>query len=156
MKEIANLLRETRETSGIDLKEVSKDLEIDELLLKNIEDGKTGAFKDVFLLKNYIFEYAKYLGLDANKVLNDFNEYIFEFTSRIPVEEIEKTMELKVKEESEEKISSPYTSSNKKERKGMYLLIYILILVLVVLTVFWSINQITLNKTNAYVVSYRK
>ncbi len=156
MKEIANLLRETREASGIDLKEVSKDLEIDELLLKNIEDGKTGAFKDVFLLKNYIFEYAKYLGLDANEVLNDFNEYIFEFTSKIPVEEIEKTMELKVKEESGEKISSPYTAEKIKEKKGMYLLIYILILVLVILTVFWSINQITLNKTNAYVVSYRE
>ena len=155
MEEIANLLRDSREESGIDLSEVSKDLGIDELILKNIEEGKMGAFKDVFALKNYISEYAKYLWLDSDKILLDFNEYIFEYTSKIPVEEIEKTMELKVKEDSDE-ISSPYTTENSKDKKSFYVLVYVLIFALVILTIFWSINQITLNKTNAYVVSYRK
>ena len=51
MEEIANLLRETRKESGIELSEVSKDLDINELILQNIEEGKIGPFKDVFLLK---------------------------------------------------------------------------------------------------------
>ena len=101
MEEIAELLKETREEAGISLQEVSKDLEIEELALVNIEDGKIGAFKDIFLLKDYLFNYAKYLGLDSDKILEEFNEYLFEYTSKIPVKEIEKTLELNLKESEE-------------------------------------------------------
>ena len=65
LEEIAELLKETRENSGIELSEVSKDLGIDEIFLSNIEDGKIGSFKDIFALKEYISNYAKYLGLEA-------------------------------------------------------------------------------------------
>lgn len=157
MEDIAELLKTTREEAGIELEEVSKDLEINELFLKNIEEGKIGSFKDIFVLKNYISDYAKYLGINPTKVLDDFNEYLFEYTSRIPVEEIEKTMELNTKEEKdEEKIVSPYTQLSNVPKKGIYILIYILVFILVVLTIFWSVNQITVDKKNAYVVSYRK
>lgn len=156
MEGIAELLKSTREESGIEINEVSKDLEIDEILLKNIEEGKIGSFKDVFLLKEYISEYSKYLGLDAQKIIDDFNEYLFEYTSKIPVEEIEKTMELNTKEIEEEKIISPYTQDKQETKKGIYALIYILVFILVILTIFWSINQITVDKKSAYVISYRK
>lgn len=156
MEEIAELLKVTREESGIELEEVSKDLEISEVFLKNIEEGKIGSFKDIFVLKNYISNYAKYLGLNSTKIIDDFNEYLFEYTSRIPIKEIEKTIEINTKEEKEEKIASPYTQFNKKTQKGIYILIYILVFILVILTIFWSINQITVDKKNAYVVSYRK
>ncbi len=155
MEEIAELLKETREEAGISLQEVSKDLEIEELALVNIEEGKIGAFKDIFLLKDYLFNYAKYLGLDSDKILEEFNEYLFEYTSKIPVKEIEKTLELNMKE-TEEKISSPYTKIKPKNQKGLYITIYILILLLVILAIFWSINQITIDKKSAYVISYRK
>jgi len=157
LEEIAELLKFTREESGIELEEVSKDLEISVVLLKNIESGKIGSFKDIFLLKEYISDYAKYLGLDYKKILDEFNEYLFEYTSKIPVEEIEKTMEQITKENSnEEKVVSPYTSIRPSNRRGIYILIYILVVILVVLTIFWSVNQITIDKKNAYVVSYRK
>lgn len=156
MEEIAELLKTTREESGIEISEVSKDLEIDEIFLKNIEDGKIGSFKDVFILKEYISEYSKYLGLDAMKIIDEFNEYLFEYTSKIPVEEIEKTMELNIKENEDEKIISPYTQDKKETKKGVYAIIYILVFILVILTIFWSVNQITVDKKNAYVVSYRK
>ena len=156
MEEIAELLRETREESGIDLEEVSKDLEINELALKNIEEGKIGAFKDIFVLKSYISNYAKYLGLIPEKILDDFNEYLFEYTSRIPIKEIEKTIEQSAKVVEEEKIVSPYTLSRPKSKHGIYVIIYIMLLVLVISVIFWSINQITVDKKNAYVVSYRK
>lgn len=157
MEDIAELLKFTREEAGIDLEEVSKDLEISEVFLKNIEEGKIGSFKDIFVLKNYIADYAKYLGLNSNKILDDFNEYLFEYTSRIPIKEIEKTIELNTKEtQDEDKIVSPYTQVNNNQKKGLYILIYILVFILVVLTIFWSVNQITVDKKNAYVVSYRK
>lgn len=156
MEEIADLLKETRENSGIDLKEVSNDLDISEIVLDNIEQGKIGSFKDIFLLKNYISSYAKYLGLDADKLLDDFNEYVFEYTSKIPVKEIEKTIELAAKEADSSTISSPYTKRKPKGKKEIYILIYILIFIFVILAIFWSINQITVNNKNAYIISYRK
>ena len=155
MEEIAELLKETREEAGISLQEVSKDLEIEELALVNIEEGKIGAFKDIFLLKDYLFNYAKYLGLDSDKILEEFNEYLFEYTSKIPVKEIEKTLELNLKE-SEEKVASPYTKIRPKNQRGLYIAIYLLILLLVILAIFWSVNQITVDKKSAYVISYRK
>lgn len=157
MEEIAELLKVTREESGIELEEVSKDLDINEVLLKNIEEGKIGSFKDIFVLKDYITEYSKYLGLDSKKIIDEFNEYLFEYTSRIPIKEIEKTIELNFKDnQAEEKIASPYTSMAPKSKRGLYAIIYILVLILVILTIFWSVNQITVDKKNAYIVSYRK
>ncbi len=155
MEEIAELLKETREESGIEIAEVSKDLNINEIILTNIEEGKIGSFKDIFILKQYISNYAKYLGLDSDKILNEFNEYLFEYTSRIPVKEIEKTIELNTKE-VENKISSPYTVQKTRNKKWLYAGAYILITILVLLAIFWSINQITVDKKSAYVVSYRK
>ncbi len=155
MEEIAELLRGTREESGIELSEVSKDLDISVVVLENIEDGKIGSFKDIFLLKEYLTNYAKYLGLDSTKILENFNEYLFEYTSKIPIKEIEKTIELNTKE-LEDRVASPYTVDKPKSNKGLYVLIYLSILLLVIFAIFWSINQITVDKKNAYVVSYRK
>lgn len=155
MEDIAELLKSTRESSGINLAEVSKDLNINELVLNNIEEGKIGSFKDIFLLKDNIESYAKYLGLDSEKILKEFNEYLFEYTSKIPVKEIEKTIELNTKE-LEEEIASPYTKINSKKRQGIYVIVYILVFILVILAIIWSVNQITVDKKSAYVVSYRK
>lgn len=156
MEDIAQLLRETRKEAGIELSEVSKDLDISEIMLQNIEEGKIGSFKDVFILKTYISNYAKYLGLESNKIIQDFNEYLFEYTSKIPVKELEKTIELNTKEMEENKVVSPYTSLKPKNKKGIYILFYLLVFLLVILAIFWSVNQITVEKNNAYVFNYRK
>lgn len=155
MEDIAELLKETREEAGIELEEVSKDLNIDDLILRNIEEGKIGAFKDIFVLKEYIYEYAKYLGLNCDKVINDFNEYLFEYTSKIPVAQIEKEIKQSIKDE-EDKVISPYTVPKIKSQKTLYIFIYILVFILVILAIFWSVNQITIDKKSAYIVSYRK
>lgn len=99
MNEIGEELQYARESSGVSLNEASKDLGIKVEILENIEDGRTGAFKDIFELKEYISSYAKYLGLDEQELIDEFNEYMFEYTSKIPIKEIEKTIELKIKEE---------------------------------------------------------
>ena len=85
MDGIAELLKTTREEAGLDIEEVSKDLEINSVVLLNLEEGKIGAFKDIFTLKEYLLNYSKYLGLDSQKLIDEFNEYLFEYTSKIPV-----------------------------------------------------------------------
>ena len=157
MNEIGEMLHQARETSGVSISEVSKDLNIKEEILENIEDGRVGAFKDIFELKNYITEYAKYLGLDAKKLIDEFNEYMFEYTSKIPIKEIEKTIELKLKEESnEKKIASPYTTKSRKYNKGIYILIYVVAFVLVVLLILWTVKQITVNNNRTTIISYKE
>ena len=154
MEDIAQLLKETRLESEIELEEVSNDLNIDEIVLKNIEEGKIGSFKDIFLLKNYISSYSKYLGLDSDKILDEFNEYLFEYTSKIPIEQIEKDIQEQNKEDKDN-ISLPYTLEKPIEKKWMYIVIYLALILLVVLAILWSINQIASDKINTYIISYK-
>ena len=155
MNDIGMSLRITREKTGITLEEASKDLDISPLILQNIEEGNIGCFKDIFLLKEYIQSYAKYLGLDHEKMIDEFNEYMFEYTSKIPLKEIEKAIEEKNKETStEQKLASPYTKPAPKTSKLYYVLVYLLIIFLIIIAVIWSIKQITINNEIINYVSY--
>lgn len=155
MNEIGELLRTTREESGVSLEEASGDLEIKTLILENIEDGNIGCFKDIFVLKDYIYDYAKYLGLEPEKIIDEFNEYLFEYTSKIPLEDIEKAMKEQQKEEIlDKKIVSPYTTSTKKTNNKLVIALIVALVVLVVLVVIWSINQITVNNMTTNMISY--
>lgn len=153
MDSIGSLLRETRESSGVSIKEASEDLNINENFLLNIEEGKIGCFKDIFELKEYIGSYAKYLGLDSEKLLDEFNEYMFEYTSKIPVKEIEKKAQETAKEETN-KMASPYTKKPRKHSKGHYIAIYVGIIILVILAILWSIKQITIDNHTTNEVAF--
>ena len=155
MNEIGNILRVTRESSGVSIEEASHDLDIKEVILENIEDGKIGSFKDVFLLKTYIHDYAKYLGLDGDKLIDSFNEYLFEYTSKIPVKEIKHAAEEKAKEEDkQDRVSSPYTAIPKKHSKRFYTILYVSIIILAIIILAWSLKQITINKRITDEISY--
>ncbi len=156
MNEIGEELRSTRETTGISLEEASNDLKIKTLILENIEAGNIGCFKDIFALKDYIYNYAKYLGLNPDKITDEFNEYLFEYTSKIPVKDIEKAVREQAKEREENRISSPYTKTPTKYRKTNLLLVYLIIGVLVILAIIWSVKQITINNESTNVISYVK
>ena len=159
MNEIGDTLRYAREFSGVSLNEASKDLDIKIEILQNIEDGRTGAFKDIFELKNNIANYAKYLGLNSDELIDEFNEYMFEYTSKIPIKEIEKTIELKIKEEKKEnenEIISPYTKEKKKYDNKIYVIIYIFILLMIVAAILWSVKQVTIDKNVTNIISYRR
>ena len=155
MNEIGELLRTTREESGVSIEEASGDLEIKTLVLENIEDGNIGCFKDIFALKEYIHSYAKYLGLDADKVIDDFNEFLFEYTSKIPLEDIEKAMKEQQKEESlETKIVSPYTTSVKKESNKFVVFLVIALILLVILVLFLTVRQFSAENKTTNMISY--
>ena len=155
MDNIGSLLKQTRESSGVSIKEASTDLSIDENYLLNIEEGKIGCFKDIFALKDYLTNYAKYLGIDSDKLIDEFNEYMFEYTSKIPVKEIEKKAQAEAKEESG-KVASPYTRKSRKYSRNYYLTIYLVIIALVILAIIWSIKQITIDNSVTKEISYIK
>ena len=141
MDSIGNMLKEARQSSGVSIEEASKDLNIKDVILENIEAGNIGGFKDIFELKNWLSSYAKYLGLDDQKIIDLFNEYIFEYTSKIPIKEIEKKV-MELNKEKEEKIASPYTKPVIKDSKKNYIIIYILLIILVIAIIFWSTRQV--------------
>ena len=144
MDSIGSMLKSTREQSGVSIEEASSDLNINVNFLLNIEEGKIGCFKDIFELKDYLSIYAKYLGLDSEKIIDEFNEYMFEYTSKIPVKEIEKMAQKEAREEAS-KVTSPYTRKPRKHNTTYYIGIYVVIFLLVILAIVWSVKQITID-----------
>lgn len=110
MDNIGEYLKTERRNNGVSLAEASDDLNISKPLLEAIESGNYKAFKDIFELKEMIKSYAKYLGLDVTKMLDEFNDFIFEKTSKISLEDIKNAKNSeKAKSEDVVHISSPYT-----------------------------------------------
>lgn len=109
MKEIGQMLKDAREKNGVTTIEAASDLNLKVSLIEQIEEGNLDSFKDVHYLKEFIKNYCKYLGLDGDKILDDFNEFIFDHTSRIPIENIDTGK----KEIKADKVVSPYTSDAK-------------------------------------------
>lgn len=149
MNEIGNDFREVRTNSGVTLEEVSEDTGIPVIFLEQIEEGNIGSFKDIFTLKEYLRDYAKYLGLDVEKIVDDFNEYMFEYTSKIPIDAIEEAAYQKDQEEKleyTEKINavSPYLMPQEKKSNKVLIISIIVIIILVALTLVWAIKQVML------------
>lgn len=138
MKDIGESFREARDKIGLSKEEVIKDLDITPQQLDNLEDGNVNAFKDVFFLKELIKKYAIYLNLNEDDITSTFNDFIFGYTSRIPVEEIlEQTREIKIleKKQNVDKVSSPYTKIKKEKKVNKIWLMVIAIVIVSVLLV---------------------
>ncbi|MCI6349553.1 MAG: helix-turn-helix domain-containing protein [Tenericutes bacterium] len=152
MKDIGTKFQEKREEIGIKLEEAAKDLDITVAQLENLEDGNVNAFKDIFFLKELIKKYATYLNLDENEIMEDFNDFVFDFTSRIPVEEIEEKVKEIVSQnekETRKKISSPYTRKKVRKAKMKPVYFFSVITVILVCVTFILLN-IFLNKQREF------
>lgn len=132
MKEIGQKLKLKREENGVSVEEAANDLKLRPSQIISIEEGKKEDFKDIFYLKYFIRDYAKYLGLDGEKLVDEFNEYMFDCTSKISVDDIAKAS-LEYDKKMKNKKFSPYTV--KKKDKLLIHPIWIVILSLVVLIV---------------------
>lgn len=137
MKELGEYLKRTRMANGVSIAEVAEDLELSTSQIENIESGNVRAFKDVYSLKELIKHYAKYLGLDPEKIVDEFNEFLFEHTSKISLDDIKAAQ--KKLEEKENKTKSPYTMEYKRKIStwtiggviGIFLLLVLLIYLIV-------------------------
>jgi len=148
LNEIGNNFRLIRESSSVSLEEASADTEIPETALEQIEDGNIGSFKDIFLLKEYLKSYSKYLGLDPDKIIDEFNEYMFEYTSKIPLDDLEKKIAEKEREEEIEKEDtieqavSPYLKPQEDNSNNKMILTIVVIIILIAITLVWAIKQV--------------
>lgn len=148
MNEIGNLFKEARINSSLELEEVSSDTDIPVYALEQIEEGSIGSFKDIFVLKEYLKNYAKYLGLNGDEIIDKFNEYMFEYTSKLPTEEIERVIEEqeKLKEDTPPQgvqAISPYLNPQVKEKWwSKTMIISIIIIILVALVIIWAVRQV--------------
>ncbi len=140
MKELGENLRLLRKSNGVSLLEASNDLSISEKELECLENGNFKVFKDVYELKKVIGNYAKYLGLDEEKVMDEFNDYLFEKTSKISKEEINEYKSKK--EEKEEKVSSPYTKTIKTRYDYAPIVLLIVLLVFISLVVYLVLSYL--------------
>lgn len=113
MKEIGEKLKEARDNIGISIEEASEDLKVLPSQIETIENGEMDKFKDVYSVKYFIRDYAKYLGLSYEDLVDEFNEYLFDYTSKLSIDDIKKAKKKETKKE-EPKISSPYTLEPKE------------------------------------------
>ena len=143
MKELGEYLKHTRISSGLSITEVCEDLDFSTSLLENMESGNVKAFKDVYSLRDFIKKYANYLGLDADKVIDEFNDFLFAHTSRISLEDIQDAK--KIVEENSKKVKSPYTIEH-KEKFNFWPIIYIVLGILLLSLILYIVLSIV-NKT---------
>ncbi len=147
MKELGEYLQDTRRSNGVSLEEAANDLEVDVSYLENIESANIRAFKDVYYLKELIKSYAKYLGLDEVKIQDEFNDFLFEHTSKISLDDImsaKKKKEEEEKQENTKKIQSPYTKEYKKKIRKLPIILaglIFLIAIIISIVVIKNINR---------------
>ena len=133
MKEIGKLFEETRTSMEISLEEASSDLKVEISQIEEIEKGNLKAFDDIINLKYFLKDYAKYLGLDYEEIIDEYNEFLFDSTSKISLEDIKEAkrrIEKKEKKEKELKIRSPYTIVKKEMKWKKYVVIFLCLLLI--------------------------
>lgn len=144
MKELGEYLRRARVKNGVSLTEACEDLEISTSHLENIESGNIRAFKDVYELRDDVKSYAKYLGLDSDKVVDEFNGFLFQHTSKISLDDIKKAQSRKEELLRNKKVRSPYTMEY-KEKKSLLPIICLVSIVLlisvIIYIVLYNINK---------------
>lgn len=129
MKEIGEKLKAAREGIGVSIEEVSEDLKIKPSQIENIENGDSSSFKDMFNLKYLIRDYSKYLGLNKEDLVDEYNEYLFDYTSKISLDDIKAA---KKERSAAKRIRSPYTLEKKNRNKYIFISLYVIIVVLIV------------------------
>ena len=128
---------------GVSITEACEDLEFSTSHLENIESGNVKAFKDIYELKDSVRAYAKYLGLNPDKVTDEFNDFLFQHTTKISLDDIVAAQ--KKKEENDKKVKSPYTREY-KEKANLWPLAYFLVGVIVIFVIIYivvnSVNKV--------------
>jgi len=137
MNDIGLKLKEKREENGVSIEEVAEDLKMRPSQIISLEEGKKEDFKDLVFLKYFIRDYAKYLGLNGEELVDEFNEFLFDFTSKIPVEEIEKA---KLNNVYKKEVMSPYTNVD-SNKKGLKILIAVVSLVVLLVVGYFVVSN---------------
>lgn len=143
MKEIGEYLKNSRINNGVSIEEAADDLNLAVTQIENMEEGNIKAFKDLYTLRELVKNYGKYLGVETDSILDEFNDFMFEHTSKISLDDILEARRLVKERETEErpKIASPYTVIKKprinfENIKIKPLLISILVILIIFISLF--------------------
>lgn len=152
MQEIGLKLKEKRIENGVSIEEAAEDLKLRPSQIMNIEEGNIKEFKDVFYLKHFIKDYANYLGINGDILVDEFNEFMFDYTSKIPLQAIEEAK--KEKQKDPKKIASPYTKKSKEKIHIPPFLIYITIGIVVFILGYVLVTTLKDNNLDKDNISY--
>ncbi len=144
MKELGEYLRRMRVSNGVSITEAAEDLDLAPSLLENLESGNVRAFKDMYELREVVKGYAKYLGLSPEKVVDEFNDFLFEHTSKISLDDIKVAQKSINDKKDENKIKSPYTKEYKEPKKIwpiIYIIVGIVLLIGIIYLIISNINK---------------
>ena len=150
MKELGDYLKRARISNGVSLTEACEDLGFSTSQLENIESGNVRAFKDVYELRDFVKSYAKYLGLDPDKIVDEFNGFLFQHTSKISLDDIREAQKKKEEIIEEKRVKSPYTLEYKDRVKiwpVFYVTLIIFFISLIIYLILSNINH-TPNRTD--------
>ncbi len=142
MKELGEHLSILRKNNGVTIAEASNDLGITEKELECIENGNFKVFKDVYELKKNINNYARYLGMSEDIIVDEFNDFLFEKTSKISVDDINEMKKKEEKQNNEEKVSSPYTKVGKTRYDVAPVVLLIVLLAFISLVVYLVLSYL--------------
>lgn len=145
MKELGEYLKRTRISSGVSVTEACEDLDFSTTHLENIESGNVRAFKDVYELRDSVKNYAKYLGLDSDKIVDEFNGFLFQHTSKITLDDIRAAQKKKEELLEEKRVKSPYTKEYKEKIHTwpiFYVIIAVLFIAMIVYIILSNINKV--------------
>ena len=166
LKEIGEFLKHARIENGVSLDEACEDLNLTSDYLENLEDGNVRAFKDVYVLKESVREYSKYLGLDPDKIMDEFNDFMFEHTSKISLDDIKEARRISKTLDEKPKVISPYTRITKKKidlskvkwKKVLFVLgtIVLIIIVIFLFNMFNNNDQKITNELMGRVSDYHE
>lgn len=144
MKEIGEKLKRTREEIGVSIEEVAEDLKVRPSQIEEVENGDMQTFKDIFSLKFFIRDYSKYLGLNYDEIVDEFNEYLFDYTSKLSLDDIKRAREDDKKTKIKgQKIVSPYTAEQKRKLIIPSFLIWALVAGILVIAGYFVYDTIT-------------
>ena len=156
MKEIGERLKEARESIGVSIEEAAEDLKLRKEQIENIEEGNLEAFKDIFYLKYFIRDYSKYLGLKYEDMVDEFNEFLFDYTSKISINDIKNDQKNQVVKKEEVRIASPYTASTEKRTNIFQIILYIILIIILIIITYFIITSLDEEKEEKPIeVAYR-
>jgi len=87
--ELGNLLREAREARGLSLADAQEATRINSRYLQALEEGQYGSLPSQVHVRGYLRNYAKYLSLDPDPILDRFELNRTAYTQRVVQEEEE-------------------------------------------------------------------
>ena len=78
--------------------------------------------------------------MDAEKIVEEFNEFVFEYTSKIPSDAIERISKQKEEEESARGAMSPYTIVDRKNYKKQFVIVAVVILLIIAMLIIFKVT----------------